>query len=175
MIFFDMYMNKITKRNFYIRAPMLLMARGHTMPNDASKCCYDLSRFKYVNSRARGEVICLRHSEIGPISFMQSWSCLNKVLIPGCSACGGRLAKTRLFDIQQFLEELKEAHKVEYELVGPAPVSRLDKVRFKCRKGHIFINSPNNIVQYGLNGCNRCKKTRMAAAAYEDPIMGVPI
>ena len=116
---------------------------------------YDYSKFKYINTDTKSEVICKKHG----IFSIDPYHHINRK--QGCKKCGyDKLSKEKIKNTNQFIKEAKQIHgdKYDYSLVDYK--GEHSKIKIKCNKcKKIFIQTPHNHIHNKYNngcGCPYC-------------------
>lgn len=111
---------------------------------------YDYSRVRYINNKAKVEIICSLHG-----GFWQTpGDHLNKMA--GCYECGRiRTIEAQTYDTQDFVKQAKATHGNKYGYDKVEYTRSNQKVEIICKKHGSFWQRPNDHVK-GM-GCNACR------------------
>jgi hypothetical protein len=115
---------------------------------------YNYSLVKYKSARSKVKIICKEHG----IFAMRPNNHLNG---SGCPTCGiEKVANLHRKSQTKFIEESKQIHgsTYDYSLVDYKNIHT--KVKIKCKKHGIFLQSPHLHIHRDRSGCPICKSSR---------------
>ena len=110
---------------------------------------YDYSKFKYINNKTKGIIICPEHGE-----FLQDPS--NHLKGRGCPECGKRIRKRKT--TEEFIKQAKAIHGDKYDYSKTVYTRKQDKVLIHCNIcGVDFWQEANSHINH-KSGCPECNK-----------------
>jgi very-short-patch-repair endonuclease len=109
---------------------------------------YDYSQVKYVNSRKKIKIICLKHGEFTQTVDRHLSGC-------GCRKCGFLIQKSTT---EEFIEKAKKIHSNKYDYSLVDYVQNKKKIKIICKKHGIFNQKPNS--HLNGSGCPTCNESK---------------
>lgn len=116
------------------------------------KDTYDYSKFKYINNKTKGIIICKIHGDF--------YCCTNAHLSmkTGCSKCSDiSSAKLRTKTIEQFIKDANLVHGDKYNYNKVNYITSHIKVDIICKVHGKFSQKPYAHLS-GKNGCQKCNE-----------------
>lgn len=127
--------------------------------NDTFNNRYDLSKFVYINNKAKSIVICPEHGEFlaSPHSLYQG---------KGCPICGRlKSNKEEMITEKEWIERFNKIHKGKYDYSLMKYKGYKEKIEIICPQHGIFLQTPDN--HYRGKGCPVCNSSKMESEVRE--------
>jgi len=107
---------------------------------------YNYSKIKYINSKTKVIIFCLRHG-----SFLQTPE--KHIFGQGCYLCNGGSKLTT----QEFINKAQKIHNNKYNYSETNYIKNSKKIIIICPKHSKFLQTPNS--HLNRNGCPKCSHT----------------
>ena len=123
---------------------------------------YNYSKFVYVNSKIKGEIVCPTHG-----SFFQTPN--DHLTKSGCRDCGiETVASSKRTSLDNFKQSATAIHNSLYDYSEVVYINAITKIKIKCSKHGIFYQTPHNHLMG--KGCPHCclSKGELAIRKYLD-------
>jgi hypothetical protein len=105
---------------------------------------YDYSKFNYINSLTKGEIICSKHGSFWQVAGNHVFGC-------GCPKCSNVYKPTN----EEYIKRLKKIHNDEYDYSKVNYNGKNKKIEIICKIHGVFFQLPSN--HLSGQGCPKCK------------------
>lgn len=113
---------------------------------------YDYSLSKYINSRTKINISCVKHGKFQQTPEMH-------MIGQGCSKCGvEKMSQTKRLSVKKFIEMASETHNNKYDYSLIIYKNTDTKIKIICPTHGIFEQTPHNHLRYGCDYCGGTKE-----------------